>query len=56
MRSMLTGGLQEKLPADRAEAAADAFLATVEGVLALDVSKKERDAVLTLVLNGLTAS
>jgi AcrR family transcriptional regulator len=56
MRSMLTGGLQEKLPADRADAAADAFLATVEGVLALDVSKKERDAVLTLVLNGLTAS
>jgi AcrR family transcriptional regulator len=56
MRSMLTGGLQGKLPAVRVEAAADAFLATVEGVLALDLPKKERDAVLKLVLHGLTAS
>jgi len=53
MRSMLTGGLRERLPASRAEAAADAFRATVEGVLALDLPKRERDDVLTLVLERL---
>jgi AcrR family transcriptional regulator len=55
MRSMLAGGLREKLPSARAEAAADAFLATVEGVLALDMGKKERDRVLTLVLQRLSS-
>ena len=54
MRSMLTGGLREKLPPARAEAAADAFRATVEGVLALDLPKKERDQILTLVLERLS--
>ena len=54
MRSMLAGGLREQLPPATAEGAADAFLATVEGVLALDLPKKERDKVLTLVLDRLT--
>ncbi len=56
MRSMLAGGLRERLPVERAEVAAEAFRATVEGVLALDLSKKERDQILTLVLERLTAT
>ncbi|MEA2645367.1 MAG: TetR/AcrR family transcriptional regulator, repressor of the mexAB-oprM multidrug resistance operon [Chloroflexota bacterium] len=56
MRAMLTGGLKERLPAAAATDAADAFLATVEGALALDMPKKERDRVLTLVLERLAGT
>jgi hypothetical protein len=53
LRSMLTGGLAESLPPREAAAAAEAFRATVEGVLALDLPKPERDPLLTLVLERL---
>jgi AcrR family transcriptional regulator len=53
LREMLMGGLRQSLPAERVEPAADAFRATVEGVLALDLPKAERDQVLTLVMENL---
>jgi AcrR family transcriptional regulator len=53
LRSMLMGGLRETVPGNHVEAAADAFRATVEGVLALDLPKTERDRVLTLILEKL---
>jgi len=53
VRTMLTSGLQAELPAREAVAAAEAFGATVEGALALNLPKKERDRVLTLVLRRL---
>ena len=55
MRMMLTGGLRAMMPAPDAEAAASAFLATAEGVLALDLPKKQRDPILNLVLERLTS-
>ncbi len=53
LRQMLAGGLSERLPVKRVGPAADAFRATVEGALALDLPKPERDRVLTLVLEKL---
>jgi AcrR family transcriptional regulator len=56
MAEMLAGGLRENLPDAEVEVATRAFVATVEGVLVLGLSPKQRDAVLARVLQALIAN